>query len=439
MIAMPLSVTDMLEDHLSAIHADEPTIQAWTTLAVDQARMRARELSVKRGDLPLYGLTFGIKDVIDVEGMPTTAGSPLLTGSIAARDATSVQSLRDAGAIILGKTATTEFAFYDPAPTRNPRNVAHTPGGSSSGSAAAVAAGFCTSAIGTQTFGSVIRPASYCGVFGFKPTYDAISRDGVIPLAWSLDHVGIFARSPGVAAKVADVLFGRKFLGERPAVAIHESLRTREDRLRDLTVGIPDRYFLNNLDATVQRGYDSGIQALVDAHIRIRDVKLPGLFENGIAAAGIILRAEAAAFHRRWYPDRANEYSPKLRSIIDSGTRISAIEYLQARQVQRSARRQMLDLMQTIDFLVTPSTPTTAPKGLSWTGDPVFNTPFSVFGLPAMTVPATYSADGLPAGFQVAGRPWSEAQLLRLALALEDNGFGRFIPPGSEETDSHGK
>jgi aspartyl-tRNA(Asn)/glutamyl-tRNA(Gln) amidotransferase subunit A len=188
----------------------------------------------------------------------------------------------------------------------------------------------------------------------------------------------------------------------------------------------------------VQRGYDSGIQALADAHIRIRAVTLPPLFESAVAAAGIILRAEAAAFHRRWYPERANEYSPKLRSIIDSGSRISAIEYLHARQVQRSARRQMLALMRTIDFLVTPSTPTTAPKGLSWTGDPVFNTPFSVFGLPAMTLPAGYSPYGLPAGFQVAGRPWSEAQLFRLALALEEDGFGRFIPLGSEETDSHG-
>jgi aspartyl-tRNA(Asn)/glutamyl-tRNA(Gln) amidotransferase subunit A len=437
-IAKPLSITEMLEDHLSTIHADEPAIQAWTTLAVDQARWRASELSVSGSDRPLYGLTFGIKDVIDVEGMPTNAGSPLLKGSIAASDAASVQSLRAAGAIILGKTATTEFAFYDPAPTRNPRNLAHTPGGSSSGSAAAVAAGFCTAAIGTQTFGSVIRPASYCGVFGVKPTYEAISRDGVIQHAWSLDHVGIFARCAGIAAKVADVLLGRKFVGERPALALYESPRTRKDRLRDVTVGIPDRYFSTNLDATVRRGYDSGIQALLDAHIRIREITLPASFENAIAAAGIILRAEAAAFHRRWYPERANEYSPQLRAIIDSGTRISAIEYLQARQVQRSARRQMLDLMKTIDFVVTPSTPTTAPKGLSWTGDPVFNTPFSVFGLPAMTLPASYSADGLPAGLQVAGRPWSETQLFRLALALEDDGFGRFIPPGSEETDSHG-
>jgi aspartyl-tRNA(Asn)/glutamyl-tRNA(Gln) amidotransferase subunit A len=202
---------------------------------------------------------------------------------------------------------------------------------------------------------------------------------------------------------------------------------------------MPDRYFFDSLDPTARRGYDAGIDALKRAGIRIRQVELPSLFEPAIAAAGIILRVEAAAFHRQWYPARAEEYSPKLRSILESGNSTPAVEYLEALQVQQAARHQMMELMDQVDFLVSPSTPTVAPAGISWTGDPVFNTPFSVAGFPAMTLPATYSAEGLPSGFQVAGRPCSEAQLLRLALSLEEEGFGRFTPPCSEERNLHAK
>jgi aspartyl-tRNA(Asn)/glutamyl-tRNA(Gln) amidotransferase subunit A len=438
-ISNGLSATGLLREHLTRIHRDEAAIRAWATLAEDEACRQAREVETKEGRLPLAGMTVGIKDIIDVAGMPTQAGSPLLAGYIAARNAACVQQLGNAGAVILGKTATTEFAFYDPAPTRNPRNLAHTPGGSSSGSAAAVAAGFCTAAIGTQTFGSVIRPASYCGVFGLKPTYDAVPREGVLPLAWSLDHVGIFARSASVAAAFGDVLFSPAFPGERPGTIVRESGKVRWDRLHGSVAGTPDRYFFENLDPTVRRGYDAGLDALARVGVHIRPVELPTLFEPAIAAAGIILRVEAATFHRRWYPARAAEYGPKLRSVIESGGNIPAVEYLRARQVRRAAIRQMLELMNDVDFLVSPSTPTVAPKGLVWTGDPVFNTPFSVFGFPAMTLPASYSPDGLPSGFQVAGRPWSEGRMLRLAVSLEEEGFGRFKPPRIEEKDLHGK
>lgn len=439
MISTPVSATEQLSKDLARIHRHEAAIQAWATLAEDQACGQAREIDKLQGDLPLAGMTIGIKDVIHVAGMPTQAGSPLLAGSMATRDAACVEQLRKAGAVILGKTATTEFAFFDPAPTRNPRHLAHTPGGSSSGSAAAVAAGFCSVAIGTQTFGSVIRPASYCGVFGLKPTYDAVSREGVLPLAWSLDHVGIFTRAPSLAASVGEVLFGANFPGERPGGIVPESCRARRERLHRSTAGTPDRYFVENLDSTARAGYEAGLEALVKAGVRVRPVVLPNLFEHAIAAAGIILRVEAACFHRRWYPARAGEYGPKLRSVIESGNAIPAVEYLRAQQVRREALRQILSLMDDVEFLVSPSTPTIAPAGLAWTGDPIFNTPFSVFGFPAMTLPASYSPEGLPSGFQVAGRPWSEAQMLRLALSLREEGFGQFTPPRIEENDLHGK
>ena len=428
MIANGISIVQTLEEDLTLIQRDEPMIQAWAYLSLESARNRARELDAVASG-PLSGETVGVKDIIHVAGMPTAAGSRFLGGSVEERDAICVEKLRKAGALILGKTATTEFAFYDPAATRNPRNVEHTPGGSSSGSAAAVAAGFCSVAIGTQTFGSVIRPASYCGVFGLKPTYDAISREGVIPLARSLDHVGVFTRSATLAARCAEALFEDSFVGERPGAAVCENRSIRRDRLRGATAGAPDRYFFDGLDSTARRGYDVGIEALTRAGIGLREVELPPLFEPSIAAAGIILRVEAAAFHRQWYPARAADYSPRLRDIVDAGNGIGEAEYAQARQVVEAARRQMMELMERVDFLVSPSTPTVAPPGLSWTGDPVFNTPYSVIGFPAITLPAGDSPGGLPSGFQIAGRPWSETQLLRLAVLLEDDGFGRFTPP----------
>jgi aspartyl-tRNA(Asn)/glutamyl-tRNA(Gln) amidotransferase subunit A len=428
-----VSMVEVLERDLECIHREDPVIRAWTTLAEEDAREQARRLDATGAALPLFGQTIGVKDIIHVAGMPTRAGSRFLGEAVETQDAVCVERLRRSGALILGKTATTEFAFYDPAPTRNPRHPEHTPGGSSSGSAAAVAAGFCTAAIGTQTFGSVIRPASYCGTFALKPTYDAISRVGVIPLASSLDHVGVFTSSAALAAQVAEALFDSTFAGERPGTVKAENSSTRRERLRGAAAGIPDRYFFDGIDSTARSGFDSGLEALRSAGVQVREVKLPPLFEPAIAAAGVILRAEAASVHRRWYSDHAPLYGARLRDIIEAGNVLPALEYLEARQAQDEARRQMLALMEGVDFLVCPSTPTVAPAGLAWTGDPVFNTPFSVAGFPAITLPAAWSAEGLPSGLQVAGAPWSEAQLLRLAISLEEDGFGRFQTPRSEE------
>jgi aspartyl-tRNA(Asn)/glutamyl-tRNA(Gln) amidotransferase subunit A len=424
-----LSASDILEQHLARIHREEPLIQAWATLATETSREQARKLDSEDHFLPLAGEILGIKDIVHVAGLPTRAGSKFLGDEIESHDALCVSRLRKAGAIILGKTATTEFAFFDPAPTRNPRNPGHTPGGSSSGSAAAVAAGFCGAAIGTQTFGSVIRPASYCGVFGLKPTFDAIPRDGVIPFAPSLDHVGILARTPTLAARCADVLMDLPTAAEKPSAGLQEDIDLRRNRLRTASAGVPDRYFFSGLDTTVRTGFDAGLQALHELGVRVREVKLPSLFEDAVGAAGILMRAEAARSHRHWYAAHSELYGDHLRQVIEAGLKIPAVEYLEARAIQLRAQQEMQQLLAEVDFLVSPSTPTVAPHGLAWTGDPVFNTPFSVTGVPTITLPATYSADGLPSGFQVAGAPWSEAKLFRLALSLEENGFGRFQTP----------
>jgi aspartyl-tRNA(Asn)/glutamyl-tRNA(Gln) amidotransferase subunit A len=285
-------------------------------------------------------------------------------------------------------------------------------------------------AIGTQTFGSVIRPAAYCGVIGFKPTYRAISTNGVIPLAWSLDHVGIFSRTVELTAQLAEVLFGQHHYAERLGGISEESTANQRTKIGDIVVGIPDRYFTEGVDATVAEGTLAGLEALRLAGASFAVVRLPSLFEAAIAAAGLILRVEAATFHRKWFFERAADYGIKLRSLIESGNSVSGVEYLKAKQISREAQEQMESVWKQVDFLATPAAPTTAPAGLAWTGDPVFNTPFSIFGNPAVNLPSHYSENGLPAGFQIVGPQWSEPKLLRLALTLERTGFGRVAAIG---------
>jgi Asp-tRNA(Asn)/Glu-tRNA(Gln) amidotransferase A subunit family amidase len=426
---------------IDRIAGREEEIHAFAFLAKDSAQQRAVALdelprSTKKA-LPLFGVPIAIKDVIHVAGMPTAAGSAILEGFEPEQDAECIRMLRDGGAILLGKTATSEFAFLDPAKTRNPRNLMHTPGGSSSGSAAAVAAGFCPAAIGTQTFGSVVRPASYCGVIGFKPTHGAISRDGVIPLSWTLDHVGILGRSVTLAARLADALFAADYPGERPSALGEHTKRRLRDASEKNVVGIPDRYFVDNVDRTVREGYEQGVGALGSAGARIQPIRLPPLFEPAVAAAGIILRVEAATFHRKWFPERSADYGPRLRCLIESGNSIPSVEYLKARQIRQAARKQMRAVWKEVDFLATPSTPSVAPPGLDSTGDPVFNTPFSVLGNPAITMPSAYcSSTGLPAGLQLIAPVWADAALLRLALSLEKTGFGQVLPPATEGTNA---
>lgn len=410
------SVVELLKHRLAWIRQHEPRIQAWSAIDEAAALEQAKKLDAiepeTAASLPLLGVPVGIKDVIDVAGFSTRAGSKFLNGPAADRDATCVARLRKAGAIILGKTATTEFAFYDAAPTRNPHNLDHTPGGSSSGSAAAVSAGFCCGALGTQTFGSVIRPAAYCGIVGFKPTYDVISRTGVLPLAWSLDHVGTFARSVGDTLAISQALINRQL-----------------QLLPSKTVGVPDRFFFENTDSAVLAGFEAGVAAFEKSGYSVLPVQLPSLFETAVSAAGVMLRVEAATFHQRWFAEHASDYGPKLRAVIEAGKQIAGVDYLRARQVKQKASLQMRQLLEGVDVLLTPATPSVAPEGISWTGDPVFNTPFSAFGCPALTLPARMSPSGMPCGVQLISRPRSDGMLLQAAWHLEESGFGHVVPP----------
>jgi aspartyl-tRNA(Asn)/glutamyl-tRNA(Gln) amidotransferase subunit A len=418
-----LSPIELTRSVLAQIDKREPTILAWARLCPEQAIRDAekKEALLQSGAYlgPLHGVPVGVKDVYFTAGLETSAGSTILKGFVPEEDAVAVRGLRQAGAILLGKTATTEFACFDPAPTRNPCNLNHTPGGSSSGSAAAVAAHMCMGALGTQTSGSIIRPAAYCGIIGLKPTYDLVNRRGILPLAWSLDHAGPLAKS------VVDAGLLLTTIVETGSGTVFQDPQLRSYwwekgiPAANCSIGIPDRYFFSGIEGSMLDAYSKATELLGGLGGNVRQVRLPDMFEAGIAAGAVIMRVEAATFHWQWFRTRRDEYSPKLRALIEAGTRIPGVAYVRAQQARRKAIEQMRELFKEIDVLATPATPTSAPAGLDSTGDPVFNAPFTIFGLPSITVPMGVDAIGMPQGLQLAAGHFREDTLLQLGCAYE--------------------
>ncbi|TAK81773.1 MAG: amidase [Betaproteobacteria bacterium] len=383
-------------------------VKAWVRLARDSALREAARLDAEaaagrlRG--PLHGVPLAIKDIVYTAGIETNVGSTLLAGFVPAEDAPLVRRLREAGAIVLGKSAMTEFAAMDPAPTRNPWNLEHTPGGSSSGSAAAVAACLAPGAIGTQTAGSIIRPASYCGVVGLKPTYDAVERAGVFPCAWSMDHVGPMARSVEDVALLYATLAGDH---KHPAGEI------------DMRIGVADRYFYERADHDTRRAFEETVKTLTAAGARLVQVKLPPSFEAGVDAGIVTMYAEMAAVHRQRFSTQRERYGWKLACLLDAGGEVSAVDYLRAQQVRRIAGAELSSVLSQIQCLMTPSTPAPAPKGLGATGDWTHNLPFSSSGHPALTVPVSLSGAGLPISVQLAARHGGEERLFHCGSMIE--------------------
>ncbi len=419
-----LSPVELVRALLDRIERVEPKVRAWARLLPEAALAEARrleELQVK-GEFcgPLHGVPIGLKDIIFTAGVETAAGSEVLAGFVPGYDATVTARLKAAGAIILGKTVTTEFAMFEPGPTRNPWNPEHTPGGSSSGSAAAVAARMCPAAFGSQTAGSILRPASYCGVVGLKPTYGRVSRHGVVPVSWTLDHVGPMTRTVADAALLLKVVAGPDPKDPTTLLAPVDDYPAAVGRgAGGLRVGVPDRFFSELADDESRRAYEAALTTLRELGLLIRPVRLPEAFEPLRDAHRTIMYAEAAAFHRDWFKERPDDYRPRTRRIIRAGLLTSAPLYLRAQQVRTEAVRAMGRLFEEVDVLVTPTTPGPAPRGLDWTGDPAFNQPFSAVGFPAITVPAGLSGSGLPLGVQFVARPFDEATLFRVAAAFE--------------------
>lgn len=353
-----------------------------------------------------FGALVGVKDIFQVEGFLTQAGSRLPANLLQGAEAASVTRLKEVGALIFGKTVTTEFAYFFPGPTRNPHNPEHTPGGSSSGSAAAVAAGFCHLALGTQTIGSIIRPAAFCGIVGFKPTYDRISRAGVIPLSPSLDHIGFFTPDVETAQHAASVLIG----DWKP-----------ETTDRKPTLGIPEGPYLASASDYALACFNAICDSLTQAGYELRRVPVMDDFQEIRNRHDVIMSAEAAEVHADWFTKHQDLYSPKFTDLIKRGQAVTSPQLKDAFAARDAFRDQMTQIMNdnNIDLWICPPTVGPAPKGLDSTGDPVMCLPWTQIGFPAMNLPAGKNDEGLPMGFQIVGKWNSDEEVLRWAIDFE--------------------
>ena len=403
-----LSPIDYVQALLARIDRVEPRVRAWVTVdregVLAEARRCEEEARRKQFRGPLHGVPIGVKDLFYTKGLRTTAGSEVFHDFVPSEDARAVQRVKAAGAIILGKTVTTMFANLDPGPTRNPWNLAHTPGGSSSGSAAAVAARMCPAAIGSQTIGSVGRPAAFCGISSLVPTQRRIGLSRTWPLAWSLDHVGILGRS------VADL--------EVMLDAMSESAVERTRRSKAYRIGIIRDYFYAHATEEARSLNDALANKLGGAGFQVEEAHLPAIFEVAPATLRTIIRAETASVHEQVFPPNRHLYGPKIRAVVETGMLIDASDYVRARRIRRKYQSEMAKLFERFDALMTPAAPGTAPD-LSTTGDPVMNGPWTLADFPAMTLPHALSANGLPIGVQLSGPPLQEGLLLELAKAVE--------------------
>lgn len=426
-----LSPVELVEALLARIEALEPTIQAWEWVdaqgALAAARQREAELRRSERLGPLHGVPLGFKDLYHVAGLPTRAGFRPFATHVARQDAAAVARLRAAGAIVLGKTVTTQFAFADPARTRNPWNTARTPGGSSSGSAAAVAARMVPAALGTQTAGSVLRPAAYCGVVGLKPTFGRVSRRGILPLAWSLDHVGLLARRVDDTALLLRVLAGHDPEDPDSAdVPVDDYLASASPSLSLLLV----EDFLERAPARTQQHVREVARLLELAGARVESVRLPHSLDLLLAVQYLLMQVEGAAVHAELLARYPDEYAPVLRAFVEVGQLVPGVAYVQARQLQRWLRTEMVEVRerwraaeterssQRPCCLLTPTATDVAPD-LSTTGDRTFQAPWSLLGLPALSLPSGLSPEGLPLAIQLAAAPFQEAQLLAAARWCE--------------------
>ncbi|NDZ77975.1 amidase [Streptomyces sp. SID10853] len=361
---------------------------------------------------PLFGVPVGIKDIIHVDALPTRAGSALPPEALAGRQATVVDRLRAAGAVIAGKTVTAEFAVLAPGPTRNPRNLAHTPGGSSSGSAAAVAAGMVPLAVGTQTVGSMIRPAAYCGVTAFKPTYGRIPVDGVIANAPSFDTLGLFAADVAGLLPALAVVCDNWHPREPPAHPAHGS--------PDLPVlAVPEGPYLQRAEPEALDVFATRVERLRAAGFTVRRIPVMADFEQVRAQLFTMNRYEVARTHAEWFAEYGERYRPETVRAIREGRLITEVEYVRAQRERVVFRDRMAAAMAGADLWITPSATGPAPLGLTTTGSSVMCLPWSNAGLPSLTLPAGHAGNGLPLGLQCVGAAGDDERVLAWGAAIE--------------------
>ncbi len=416
-----ISSEQLVEACLARVREAEEKVQAWQFLdpehALGQARARDRDRREGRPSGPLHGVPVGIKDIIDTADMPTEDGTVLHAGRTPVQDATVVSWLRAAGAVIMGKTVTTECAYFSPGKTRNPHHPEHTPGGSSSGSAAAVAAGMVPLALGSQTNGSTIRPAAFCGVYGFKPTHGLIPRHGILKLSRALDHVGVFARTLEDVALACETLAGydERDPDTRPRARIPFREIAAEEppmppRLAFVKTPVWDR-------AEAETGEALG-ELTAELGDAVEEVELPGSARAAWDWHRTIMDAEmAASFDLEWERGR-DRLSAQLRELLARGREVRALDYQQALARIPLLNESFAELFLRFDAILTPAAPGTAPRGLDSTGDPAFCTLWTLCGTPAITLPLMRGTNGLPLGVQLVGPRAGDARLLRTARWL---------------------
>jgi len=419
-----LTSLQLVNSCLERIDRFEESIHAWAVVDRERALEHAHLLDLEhengQGRGPLHGIPLGIKDIFYTAGIRTESGSKVCSGFIPGYDATAVHRLKEAGAVIMGKTHTTEFALFDAAPTRNPWNTAHTPGGSSSGSAAAVAAGMCLGAIGSQTLGSVLRPASYNGLVGFKPHYGRISTYGVVPLSWTLDHVGMFAKCVEDAEFVFQAIAGHDSNDihsmKAPVPAASMLIKNR----RPLRLGVVRQFFYENAEGEMKTCVDDAAERLRAAGGKVEEIAFPPHYFDDVFANGkIIMKVEAAACHEKMFAEHADLYSPKIRAFIEEGMGISSLVYARALETRHKQITQLLPFFDAFDAFLTPAAPGAAPPGLENTGSPVMQAPWTIMEIPTICLPIGLSSQGLPLGIQIAGPPQAENMLLAVARWCE--------------------
>ncbi|WP_153503403.1 amidase [Cumulibacter manganitolerans] len=438
--AKALSPVELVDSVLDRIAAVDDRVHAFVTVTAEHARDAARraEQEIGRGDYrgPLHGITVGVKDLVETAGVPTTSSSKSRSDYVPTSDAAIVRRLQGAGAIMVGKTHTHEFAFGVITPTtRNPWNTDHIPGGSSGGSGAALAAGMCQLAVGTDTGGSIRIPSSVNGVVGLKPTYGRVSRTGIASLSWALDHVGPMARTVADAAAMLQAVAG--YDRSDPAtvdVAVPDYSAALDGGVGDLTIGVPTNYFFDGVDPQVESAVRAAIERLAGLGATVREVEIP-LPTAYMPAEYAIFLAEASAYHQQRLRERGEDIEHDVRLLLEVGEMVLATDYIKALRARTLLQDGWRDLFAAngLDLIAAPTLPQVAARVgqqefAGDPGEPVINAyvrtsaPGNLTGLPAASVPCGFNDAGLPIGLQLIGRPFAEPTVLRAAAAVEEPG-----------------
>ncbi len=401
-----LETLKRIEHSESQVHALLPERGRRARLLREAKNLAARYPDPAQRPL-LYGILVGVKDIFHAEGFITRAGTALPSELFSGREAVVVTQLRQAGALLLGKTVTTEFAYFEPGPTRNPHHLEHTPGGSSSGSAAAVAAGLCDLSLGTQTVGSTIRPAAFCGIVGFKPSFGRISTEGVIPFSQSADHVGLFTADVEGMALAAQVLLS----DWRTAPTSGQSLPV---------LGVPEGPYLTQAEPEALAAFEKQLQLLASAGFSVKRVEALQDIESITHRHWRMAGAEMARVHREWFPQFEALYRLRTAQLIREGQQVTTTELDAARRGRTELRLQLQSIMAAsgIDLWVTPGAPGPAPHGIHATGQPAMQMPWTHAGMPSVSIPAGRAANGLPLGLQAIATFGADEYLLKAAQPL---------------------